>query len=265
MACTDKSLTYLNGLGYNVVRHPNAAIKPLDLIGVQGGEPRHLGPLHMLLTAPPESQPAVQTDIAAADINGQVSSTLDLGIGISVLGNLIGAMGGGNLGASLSYTNAKQMNFSYTEVFNDTVEPLQVGKYLRDGQVDSRNLILEQYVLGNGQLYVITKTAKTHKFNAKYEISNGLDASVKVPVLQQVAGGDIKVSATSGQTSTVTFEGRQRLIFAFQCFEVGVLDGILALTTQAADGGVYLAVGSPEANKSKGKLLKPTGLVSVQF
>ena len=33
MACSDPSLTYLNGFGYNVIRLPRKGIEPLDVLG----------------------------------------------------------------------------------------------------------------------------------------------------------------------------------------------------------------------------------------
>jgi hypothetical protein len=38
MWCVDKSLTYLAGLGYNVIRYPSADFAPLKLLGKQNGE-----------------------------------------------------------------------------------------------------------------------------------------------------------------------------------------------------------------------------------
>lgn len=86
-------------------------------------------------------------------------------------------MGAGNLGVNLSFTDAKQLQFSFTDVTNDSVVPLDVGNYLRNAAVDNANLILQQYVLGNGELFLVTKIAKYNKFSVKFEKGNGIDAS----------------------------------------------------------------------------------------
>jgi hypothetical protein len=99
MMCSDKALSYLAGLGYNVIRHPDATFAPLKLLGRQGGEFLVLGSLNQLITSSSIPLPAMTVDQAAAEVNGQSSSSLKIGIGANVLGSLIGALGG-NLSAS---------------------------------------------------------------------------------------------------------------------------------------------------------------------
>jgi hypothetical protein len=257
--CKDKSTTYLAGLGYNVVRHPSAGFRPLGLLGRQNKATLQLGPLNLLITNPPGPLPAITSDVPAADINGQTSSKLSIGIGINILGTLIGAMGGGNLGANLNFTNAQQVEFSYTDVTNDSAVPLEVGNYLRSAAVDAGNLILEQYVLGNGELFLITKIAKSKKFSIKFEKSNGVDAKVDVPAIQQIAGGKITVGASGDSKSTLSFEGATPLRFAFQCFQVGVVDGVLSLTSVQAG-----AVPAAFAGGEKAFALVTNGLLDLE-
>lgn len=240
MACTDKSMTALAGLGYNVVRHPSANFRPLMLIGKQKGEFLQLGALNQLITNGPGPLPAVTLNQPGAGIQGQSSSKLDISVGASILGSLIGAMGG-NLGINVSYTNARQVEFKYTNVTLDSVEPLDVGNYLRDGHVDAGNLILQQYVLGNGELFVVTKVAKSKTFSVSYTRSGSSGVTVDVPALQALAGANVKVGASGASSSLVTFDGDTPLGFAFQCFQVGVVEGVLSLTSVKA-GGVTAAV-----------------------
>jgi hypothetical protein len=257
--CSDKSLTFLKGIGYNVVRHPNGDVKPLGLIGVQQGEPIYLGALNLLITNPPGPLPQLTTDVPAADINGRSSSSLKIGVGANILGSLIGAMGG-NLGVNVNYTNARTIEFSYAGVLNDLAVPLEVGNYLKSADVDAENLVLKQYVLGNGDLFLITKTAKSKKFSVKYEKSNGVDASVDVPTLNGLVGGNVKVGTTSSGSSTVSFEGVADLVFAFQAFRVGLADGELSLTNAGA-GGVFLSVTGGGGDKPP--LLPADGLLDL--
>ncbi len=257
--CDDVSVKFLKDAGYNVVRHPNAAIQPLDIVGVQNGTPMHLGPLDLLITNPPGALPAISRDSVAADINGRRSSKLKLGIGANVLGNVIGAMGG-NLGLDVSYTNARQVEFSYADVLNDAVLPLEVGNYLRAADVDAGNLVLKQYVMGQGKLYLITKTAKSAKLTVSYERSDGVAASLDVPVLQSVAGGSLSIDASQASQGRITFSGPQRLVFAFQAFQVGVENGALSLSS-VKPGGVFLkSAPSPAATPM---LLDAEGLLDL--
>jgi hypothetical protein len=261
--CKDKSTTYLAGLGYNVVRHPSAGFRPLTLLGRQNGTVNQLGPLNLLITNPPDTLPQVTADVLSADVNGQTSSKLSLGIGVNVLGTLIGALGGGNLGFKLNFTDASHVEFSYTDVLNDSVLPLDVGNYLKKATVDADNLILQQYVLGRGELFLVTKIAKSKKFRVKFEKSDSTDASVDVPVLQGIAGGNVKVGVSGSSSSTVSFEGTQPLSFAFQCFQVGVYDGVLDLSSSAPGAiaaGVSISLaGDPPLQLSQGGLLDVDG------
>lgn len=240
MNCKDNSLTYLAGIGYNVIRHPDNTFAPLKLLGEQKGEFVLLGSLQQLITGSPAALPAVSSNQTAADINGQRSSSLKLGVGANILGSLINAMGG-NLGASVNYTDATQMTFEYQDVLVDSVMPLDAGNYLRNGHVDAENLVLKQYVLGNGNLYLITKVAKSDKFSVHYSKSNGVDASVQVPVIQAAVGGNLSVSTTGNSGSAVTFQGQTSLPFGFQCFTIGLEDGELSLTNTKA-GDVFGAI-----------------------
>ena len=222
--CKDKSTVYLRGLGYNVVRHPSAILNPLDLIGVQA-ESAYLGPLNLLVAQAPGPLPEIQRDLMATDINGQFSSKLDFGIGVNIVGSLISALGGENLGASSSYTDAQVLEFAYSGVLNDYVVPLEVGNYLKDGSVDSGNKVLAEYVLGNGDLYLVTKTAKANKFTVSYERKNGTGANVQVPAIQGMVGGNVKVDSDSTRKHVITYQGPSYVTFAFQCLQVGVADG----------------------------------------
>jgi hypothetical protein len=126
--------------------------------------------------------------------------------------------------------------------------------------VDAGNLILQQYVLGNGELYVVTQVAKSKKFSVHYEKQNGTDAAVDVPTLQALAGAKVKVGMAVGSASTIDFEGSTPLGFAFQCLEIGVVNGTLSLTTVKAGAIVAAAGGAGEPTT----LLQPEGLLDVR-
>jgi hypothetical protein len=240
--CNDQSTKFLRKQGYNVVRHPSSEIHPLDLIGRQAGESLYLGHLNQLIGESADGLPKIEENIESSDISGQSSSKLAMAIGANVLGNLVGAMGG-TLGVKTNYTDAQRLEFGYVDVLNDRVVPLDVGNYLREADVDAGNLILQEYILGRGELYVITKTAKSKKFSVKYERKNGTAAQVDLEVLPKLTGGNVTVDASKEVEGQLTFSGNTPLVFGFQCFRVGVSDGELSLTSVRA-GNVALATGS---------------------
>lgn len=238
--CKDESIDYLQKLGYNVVRHPREGIRPLDLIGRQREGVADLGALGAMFTSPAPTPPSPQADLAAAEINGQQSSKLSLSLGVNLLGSLIGAMGG-NLGVQTGYTNARKISFVFDSVLTDRIEPLLVNQFLTEGEIDAESPLVHEYVLGNGELFVITDVVKSNKFTVKYETSDNVEAKVEVPVVQELVGGEIKVSASGETQSTVTFTGSKSLVFGFRCLALGVLNGEVRLTI-AKPGAFPLSV-----------------------
>ena len=244
--CKDKSTTYLEARGYNVVRHPSALLKPLILLGRQNGTTIELGGLDKLTYQSGSALPAINRDTAAADLNGQVTNKLSISIGANILGAVIGAMGG-QLGVDVSYTNAERIEFRFIEVTNDSALPIEIGNYLRDGEIDAGNAVLKEYVLGNGELFVVTKTAKSKRFEVRFERKNQTGATVKIPVLKGLVGGTIKVDASSDDAATVRFDGPRPLVFGFQCLRIAVLEGEVSLVS-VKPGGVAAAAGGTSAD-----------------
>jgi hypothetical protein len=247
--CSDPATTYLKKLGYNVVRHPQEGIGPLQLIGRQGGVTSYLGSLDRLVVRSTAPTPEIEGDLVATDINGQSSSKLKVSVAANILGSVIGALGGGNLGIDASYTNARTVEFHFSDVLKDRVAPLEVGNYLRDAEVDSGNVVLAEYVLGNGRLYLIVDGIKTKKLTVKYERSDGVAAKVDVPLIQQIVGAKVSVSAESASSGAITYEGSKYLTFGFRCLEVGVLDGELSLVSSKPGPVVLGAVGDDREDR----------------
>ncbi|MGB8425384.1 MAG: hypothetical protein WCD88_06350 [Desulfobacterales bacterium] len=257
--CKDEATTYLKGLGYNVIRVPQQGIEPLQLIGRQKKMVSVLGPLNLLVTNPPGELPPITRNQAAADINGRTSSRLSLGLGATILGNIIGAMGG-NLGVNVDYTDAKGIRFVFQDVLADSLVPLEVGNYLRACEVDAGNLILKEYVLGNGELFLVTKTIKSDTITVTYDRDKEAAVKVDVPALQEIVGGNVSVRSKGGTVNTVTYKGRQKLPFGFQCLEVGVYNGELNLIGLQA-GEMFLSLTSDADTISA--QLAPNGLLDI--
>ncbi|WP_396903267.1 hypothetical protein [Mycolicibacterium sp.] len=167
--------------------------------------------------------------IDSAELSGKSSSSLSLGIGAEILGSFVGAMGG-KLGADTSYTNAKKMTFVFADVTKKRVAPAQAGAFMTAGDLSTSNPVLVPWVLGKGQIYLITEVAYSTSFAIRYERSNGQAATVEVPALGELAGLNVKVETKSNQSNVVTFHGKKPLAFAFKCFEIGYLDGKLAFS-----------------------------------
>jgi hypothetical protein len=256
--CIDRSTKYLKNLGYNVVRLPRQGIEPLQLIGVQNDDAQYLGNLSQLVVAGGGPLPTIRANEKAGEINGQSSSELSAAIGINILAAIVGSMGG-NLGIKTYFKSAKTVTFEYTDVTGDAVAPLEIGQYLRGAEIDVDNKIIEQYVLGNGKLYLITRTLKSTKFRATVTRSNGGSVAAEIPEIQKVVGGNVEVKAEVKDSSAVTYEGKVPLVFGFQCLDVGVQDGVLSLVNTTAGSVAMDAKKEPEA-----VILAAQGLLTVR-
>jgi hypothetical protein len=260
--CRDDATTYLRGLGYNAVRHPYTALLPLEVIGKQGKVCERLGQLRDLVDSP-AAQPGLQGPSPAAELSGSKSSRLSLHIGAEILGAFVGAMGG-TLGASTKYTNAKRLSFEFAQVTKKSVSPAQAGSFLTSGDLSKSNPTLVPWVLGRGQIYLVTEVAYSTHFAVRYEQSAGQAASVDLPALGELAGANVGVEAEKSESHVVSFKGKEPLAFAFKCFQMGYIDGRLALT-MIKPGAVALSDALDEQGQPIDPGVSLTALDDVQL
>jgi hypothetical protein len=256
--CKDNSTTYLATLGYSVIRVPREGIAPCDLIG-RDRDVMRLGTLDQLLSNPNGKPPAPTVDQVAAQINGQVSSKLKLAVGLNVMGNLLGALAGTNLGIDAAYESASTIQFEFKDVLYDSVAPLSVGQYLRAAVIDVGNPVLDRYVMGKGELFLITEALKSASITVKAESSKSGSVAVQVPVIEQVAKGKLNVDVSNAASGVVTYTGTKPLAFGFKCFRVGLEDGELQLSPMTP-GDLALAAGVT----SHPTIAKGSGLIEIE-
>jgi hypothetical protein len=250
--CHDKATVMLRTQNYNVVRHPRDGIRPLQLIGKFKDAVHLLGGLDKLITNPPADLPKITPDQAAANLEGQQSDKQEVGIGLSFLGSILKALSGGNLDLKAQYQRARRLQFTFNDVVIDTLEPLDVGNYLKKGQVDADNLVLQQFILGKGTLFLITQTLKAKRITVKSENEKGAEVKVDVPAIKGLVSGNVGVSASADQASEVTYTGDKSIVFGFQAFRLGVTNGVLSLVP-APPGSISFGTSfDPSASSSPG-------------
>jgi hypothetical protein len=250
--CHDKTTVMLRTQNYNVVRHPRDGILPLQLIGQFQDAVHLLGGLDKLIVNPPAQSPKITSDVAAADLEGEQSDKQDIGIGLNFLGSVLSALSGGNLDIKAQYNRARKLQFTFNDVTTDSVEPLDVGNYLKKGQVDADNLVLQQFVLGKGNLFLITTCLKAKRITVKTENDKGGEVALDVPVIKGIVGGTVKVDAKADQSAVVTYTGTKSIVFGFQAFRVGVAGGVLSLVPAAPGSISFGASFDPTASNNPG-------------
>ena len=177
-----------------------------------------LGAVTKLLT-PGENipPPTIIADTPAANINGLRTSSMKIGVGLSFLGTIIGAMGG-NLGVEAQYQQAKSAVFEFQSVFEDKIDVVELDQYLGDSDINPASVFVRQ-LLDADKLYIITATIKSNKFTFDAKKSDGTDLKVDMPVIQQIVGGNVKIGGESAVSSKLTYEGKIPLIIGFQAVQ----------------------------------------------
>jgi hypothetical protein len=207
MTCSDPFITYLKSFGYNVIRLPKADVKPLEILVQQGADLNRLGDLTALLVAGENvPYPAISANTPAANIAGQRTADLSIGVGLSILGTLIGAMGGSKLGLDGKYHSAKTAAFEFQDVFEDRVEVARLDQYLADADVNPYSRYVGD-LLDADEIFVTTAVIKSNKITVEARKSDGTGLELSIPEIQ-------------GVSAKVTYTGPVPLVFGFQAYRL---------------------------------------------
>lgn len=216
MGNSDPFLTYLKSFGYSVVRLPRTDIRPLQVLVKEETRLTRLGDLETILR--PGAQvplPRVKENVAAASISGGRTHDLGIGVGLTILGSVIGAMGGSRLGLDLGYKNAKTATFEFADVLEDRVDLAAIDQYLTNADISAFSSHAAR-LLEADSIYVTVSTIKSRKFIVQAKESSGAPVELKLPEIQKVVGATVKVSAARTAESGIAYEGAEPLVFGFQ-------------------------------------------------
>jgi hypothetical protein len=223
--CRDPYLNSLKAFGYNVIRLPKADVKPLQILTRQGRDLNRLGDLADILVAGENvSLPKISENTPAAAISGKRTSDLSLGLGLSILGTIISALGGSKVGLDAEYKNARSVTFEFQDVLADSVEVTELDQFLGEADVNPSSVYVADLLLAD-QVFVTTATIKSTKYTVEAKRSDGASLELNVPVVQQIVGADVKVSGDAETTTKVTYEGKVPLAFGFQAVQLFYQDG----------------------------------------
>jgi hypothetical protein len=216
MGCNDPFIRYLSKYGYSVLRLPKAEVHPRQIFCKQGSDLIPLGELTtVLLPGGNVAAPTIEQNIASTTISGQMTGEMKLNLGLSILGGVIGAMGGSKVGLDTKYKDAKSVAFEFSDVLEDKIAIASLDQYLGDADVSPFSVHVGS-LLESDEVYVTTSVLKSAKITVLGKRSDGSGLELDVPVIQNVIGGAVSVSSASEQASSVTYEGQQPLAFGFQ-------------------------------------------------
>jgi hypothetical protein len=176
-----------------------------------------VGELTSAMVAPAGvTTPPIINDIqSAAKIQGTKSSPVKVSIGVTILGNILQALTGQNLGISAAFQRASTFRFEFADITIDKVDVILLDRYLNQSDLNP-NLRQIHDSLIDGQMGVITATAKTKKYLVSAQKNDGSEVGLDVPVIQGIAGGNLKVESSGSNNSQVSFEGTTPVAFGVQ-------------------------------------------------
>ncbi len=250
MLCTDPLLTLLKDQGYCVIRLPKADVAPLLILSRQGNELDRLGELSAVLQAGKNVPLPPVRHTETATISGKRTGEIGVGLGISILGSYIGAMGGSVLGLDLKYQQASTLSFEFSEVSEDSIEVVRLDQYLSDADVSPFSRHVAE-LLDADEIYVTTAVLKSQQFTVEGKTEDGAGVGLKVPEIQGIVGGNLQVSGKEEVTSKIVYRGKVPLSFGFQAVRLIYENGTYQSFKAVSAGGVVMrGVNQPETLRS---------------
>jgi hypothetical protein len=214
--CRDPFLTCLREFGYSVVRFPVADLEPLHLLFRRGDDFERFGRLATILAPGAQAVlPRVERDRPAPSISGRRTGRLDAGVGLSLLGGVVAAMGGSRLGLDEAYGEASDLTFEFREVTESRVELAALDRCLAAARLD-RRAAQAAALLDAGDLYVTTAVVRCRALTVDAHDSGGASLSVDLPALERLAGGHLSVAHDAEDEAAVTYAGATPLAFGFR-------------------------------------------------
>ncbi len=217
MSRPDQSITYLKHLGYCVVRLPRSDMAPLETLVRTGKKDlQRTGFLEAIMVPGANEMPPVSEDnIAPGGISGKETSSMKLEIGLNILGNIIRAFGGSDLGLTAGYSRARSLIFEFDDVQEDHADINLLDQFLTTASIrPDQNTITSALI--DDKVYVVNSTLKTTRMTVQAKGENGARVGLDVPVIQQAVSGELDVDVARAAEGSVTYEGKVPIVFGFQ-------------------------------------------------
>lgn len=247
--CKDPSITMLKSKGYNIVQLPKADLRPTQLLVRNGKRLQRIGELASVFTADPGAPlPPITADQPSTSVAGQKSAAIDAQIGIRILGGLISALGGSQLGLTVGYQRARTIQFEFSDTLENNMQPALLDQFLAGAMISPFARAVKD-MLESDDIYVITSTLKGSKINVVATDSNSNNLEIDVPVVQQAIGANVKLSSSGASAVTVSYEGKIPLVFGFQAIRLIFDDGRYRTMKPVDAGSVVLEAAAEQGDE----------------
>jgi hypothetical protein len=122
----------------------------------------------------------------------------------------------GKIGAH--YAKAASIELVFQDVLLDTMDLSALGKYLGSTRPTAVNPWLA-HLDGPGKAYVVTEIIKSDKFGVVAYGENSETLELDSEAIQQMLGGNAKVTHSGSRTRELVYQGHKHLVFGFRAVE----------------------------------------------
>jgi hypothetical protein len=237
MRCSDPLVEFLKSFGYCCVLLPRADIRPLRLLVRDGGALEQLGDLAGLFTPGAVPLPPVRENVVSGALSGRRSGSLSAGIGFSLLGGVLSAMGAPGVDLRTMYRGARTVTLRFDEIQEDSVDLLSLDRYLGAADLDPGATHTAR-LLEADELYVTTAVLKSRGVTVTAGSANGAEVSAGVSVVQDVVGARVAVASDAASRTGLTYRGEVPLVFGFKAVRISYEDGRYTALAPVRPGAV---------------------------
>ncbi|BAT54416.1 hypothetical protein NOS3756_33850 [Nostoc sp. NIES-3756] len=221
--CKDQAIDHLNQLGYNAIKLPREGITPLTILS---RDPKTsissiYGNVTDIIADPVPTLPKVFENLQAGTISGIRTNKLELKFGISILNDLLSALGGKSAGIESVFGKASTIEFEYENVQYDTVMPASVTKFLRGANPSIEQDFIPQFN-EQGEAYIIIDVLKSNSFGIRLYQDSERGIDINIDALKNVIGLSSKISVEKKVDTKISFNGSQALGFGFKACPIWV-------------------------------------------
>jgi len=224
--CQDPRLTYLNEKGYNVLLLPRQGIDPLDVVGRDRNSLAKLGALPQIWhSAAPTPAPGPAD--AAIDLSGTSTQEIKLSIGVDILATILTGMGAATPKLDFAYKRARGIRFQFTGVKVVSIDPLVIGEYLSQGDLDQGNPFARYFRGEEAEAFVISEVLKSGSIVVEAAAESATNLRLDLTAIQNAVGSGVGVTPVGSSTQKAeytTADGRL-LTFGFKLYCITFADG----------------------------------------
>jgi hypothetical protein len=218
--CSDPLVEELKRYGWNAVRMPRHDLSPLELLYWGGGRLERFGQLAEVFVAGTVPLPGVERDGAAPqELKARHTGRVRSGLGLTVLGEWLGLLGGNTIGLSAHYGSARALVFEFHNPLIDRITPAALDQFLGSADVNpfSRHA---STLLERDLLYVVVETIKTPEFTVELFGEGGKAVALDAAAVGQAVGGKVEVKQNAESAGRLTYRGNVPLVFGFKAVRV---------------------------------------------